>query len=415
MAKRAVKDNVRPISSNENFIEKWDMSLLTGKLIPLIADKFVRMCDESATGKYVLCIYTKPDVCKEIRPVGDSINEIIYDAAKALNGPPLTIGKLKEVVYNLTQNSFCRVVNPTFFSNNPAEYTLNYFNIKSNPEDRKPLKAINQFLDRLSDKKAFMSWVGSIFVAGKRDARALWLAGAGGDGKSVIMHAIAKKIKSYSATDLEDSAFAYENVWNKRLLQVNDTSKTTITDNKMFKNITGGDAIVVNSKHEKSFSFVMDSKIVIISNKMPSLSNENHSQRRLMIVKVSKNQNVGNDSNWEANVNEEIDSFIAECIDMYRERGIVEISDASRDLKAGASDYYDDFLYFLNKHFDFCGQDEYVAGGRIQELLKSDGISRDWSRKVTAAIDACAPLSKKDKDTSNCVIYRGLKEKKVGY
>jgi len=118
----------------------------------------------------------------------------------------------------------------------------------------------DEFLNRIDDKEAFCAWIWSIFDSKHTGRQFLYLEGQGDDGKSLIQKLIVKKLgERYCAAVDSTSLSAADNhgiaaVVGKRLVYVPDNKNEKLAKLQKVHNITGGDNININPKHEKPFS-----------------------------------------------------------------------------------------------------------------------------------------------------------------
>ena len=90
--------------------------------------------------------------------------------------------------------------------------------------------------------------------------KALFLIGEGDTGKSVIKRLAEVLVgqKNISTADLDtlNGRFGTSLVYQKRLVGCNDMSFQTVKDMSIFKQLTGGDTIMIEFKNRNSFSYL---------------------------------------------------------------------------------------------------------------------------------------------------------------
>ncbi|MCR4813280.1 MAG: DUF5906 domain-containing protein [Lachnospiraceae bacterium] len=114
----------------------------------------------------------------------------------------------------------------------------------------------------------------------------------GDTGKSVLISLLSSfcgvdKVKAINLSELRpDNRFVLGNLFRCRLITCGDESNTNITDSSIFKRLTGGDTVPVESKGKNAFSFVFNGGIIIACNGLPCFTDDKggHLFERLLIV-----------------------------------------------------------------------------------------------------------------------------------
>lgn len=115
-------------------------------------------------------------------------------------------------------------------------------------------------------------------IYGYRTKKAMFLIGKGNSGKSQIKKLIENLVGSenFSAVELKqlNERFGASLIYQKRLSGSNDMTFSTIEDMSMFKQLTGGDTIVMEFKNKQSFSYTYRGFLWFNCNKMPKFGGD---------------------------------------------------------------------------------------------------------------------------------------------
>ena len=258
-----------------------------------------------------------------------SYNNYRMAAARA-GDTPLSMDKYMVSVFNkfISDFTFNTIPGePKPVSSSPNTFTFKYIDPQIYVDGDIP--AWDEFLNRLSDKKSFMLWVGSLYTEDTDYIRQiLWLNGEGNDGKSVIMNAICNDFKVFSGcnvTDLKNDHF-YAQVYGKSMLLCADCKTPSLISNDKIHAISGGDNVMVNPKHMQQFPAYIHMKICITSNSLPQISKERNEITRLIPIICSEAKE--NTPGWKASINREIPHFIFKCRELFKK----EITDKNLTL-----------------------------------------------------------------------------------
>ena len=124
--------------------------------------------------------------------------------------------------------------------------------------------------------------------------KAILLEGAGGNGKSILLSALAAfagpdNVSHYSLHDFENNRFATSGLRGKRLNICADLPSTHLETSSVFKQITGGDFIHGEYKHGASFSFQPHVRLIFSANTAPRAKDATSAFfQRWMVIKFSQ-------------------------------------------------------------------------------------------------------------------------------
>ena len=155
----------------------------------------------------------------------------------------------------------------------------------------------NEFMDRLCDgnkmvEALLLAYMGMTIsnVKGYRMKKALILVGAGNTGKSQLLMLMQRLLGqgNYATVSLHDleTRFGASSLYSVRLAGDGDMPFQAIPELRVFKCLTGGDAIRVEYKGENAFSWVYGGVLMFCANQYPRFSGDlgKWVYDRLMIV-----------------------------------------------------------------------------------------------------------------------------------
>lgn len=186
-----------------------------------------------------------------------------------------------------------------------------------------PTPTWDQFTSRLDFGDHFKAFVWSIFEPRNKGRQALYLYGAGFDGKSSAFNAIANVLgdrhtMSIDNEKLKNTQFFYGNVHGKRLVLYPDCKVTSVIRHEIIKSLLGNDKVQVNRKNRDAFNSSVQVKLMIGSNRYPRIDSSDKSERtRLMFLKVRPIEDNRGDYMFEANLRAEIGPFLYQCRAAY--------------------------------------------------------------------------------------------------
>ncbi len=139
-----------------------------------------------------------------------------------------------------------------------------------------PMTAWEEFLSRV-DRRAFLTWLGSVLHVRNRDRRVLWLEGKGADGKSVVAQVLARgfgkagaKLPEYIdpqnkhlSSTLEGCRFAY----------VPETKQPALLQTGIVRSISGGDDLTIDRKGRQQYVVPNYVRLLVCCNAEPQITN----------------------------------------------------------------------------------------------------------------------------------------------
>ena len=140
---------------------------------------------------------------------------------------------------------------------------------------------LNTFTENNPDKKKLLlQYIGVCIsnISGHRMKKSLFMVGAGNTGKSQLK-ALTEKLLGFgnsAAIDLSEleERFGTSKIYGKRLSGSSDMSYVTVNELKVFKQVTGGDAIFAEFKGKPSFEFVYKGLMWFCTNQLPKFGGD---------------------------------------------------------------------------------------------------------------------------------------------
>lgn len=201
---------------------------------------------------------------------------------------------------------------PEVLSNDPEAITISFFDKddfinrhKAEYGDKIPeTPNCDSWLEKFedTDKEIIKDFIWTIFDISAQTDEALWIYDEGGKGKSTmnkfIVGLVNKYLKSAFGRDMVkacgdskseslNNRFNNASIYDKRVIIFPDCKNTKIGKTEVFHQLTGGDYMSIEDKHEKAFSFKPNAKVIICSNAYPSVDTKaNNEVRRLLLITV---------------------------------------------------------------------------------------------------------------------------------
>lgn len=181
--------------------------------------------------------------------------------------------------------------------------------------------AWKEFLDRITDPRTFMQWVGSCFDRTNKGRQAYWLWGTKGqDGKSTILRTLVSVFgeagASLSGTMVANAnghRFLMASLYKKRMTVYPDCKHPMFVQEELFRNLTSNDNVPMEFKGQNIFTAPLYVKLAVASNQRPLPGNIGNADiSRLLISKVRESSDKDDDE-WEKKLHLEIGYFIHAC------------------------------------------------------------------------------------------------------
>lgn len=179
-----------------------------------------------------------------------------------------------------------------------------------------------RILGRMSNRHAFMAWIGSLFDEKSYEQQYVWIHGKGLEGKGAINRFLRSVFGPAYCTKQPPNRWG-DKFWThellgKRLVVFPDCDDTSFVATGLFKSLTGGDPVTVEGKGEMAYTTKLNAKYMLFSNERPSLSSDVADRRRIIYCEIeprSKDDPV--DVDFEGKMWIEGGAFLGKCIEAY--------------------------------------------------------------------------------------------------
>lgn len=279
--------------------------------------------------------------------------------------------------------------------------------------------AWDSFLNRLSDKGAFMAWVWSCFESRSRSRQAVWLYGPSAqDGKSTVLRVLASCFGNAAASVNNTminskSQFTLSNFYNRRIVLYPDAKNTSFPMTELFRVLTSGDVVPIEFKGEGTINCVLYVKLIVASNMEPSLTLSNADRSRLIQINVEESENK-DDPTWEEKLMDELPAFLYSARSEYGRlcphHGQIELSELSKQLLIGSAEELTENYQRIFEHVFEKDEEGTVNAGEFYDIMLSRlGTSVNVSRFKQYLFEALGV--RRSQSASGKRIYKGIKLK----
>lgn len=196
------------------------------------------------------------------------------------------------------QNGVIDLTNGRFHKPNPGDHITRQFGTYYDPAALCP--RWERFLDEITDGDGeliefLQRSVGYSLTGSMKEQVFLFLHGTGANGKSVFIETIRALLGGYSSRASEslfeakgpprDSRVELAELPGIRVLFVSETSQGGRLNERLVKDITGGDALRAEAKYQSGFRFSPQFKVWIVGNYAPRVDGVDHGiWRRVRLV-----------------------------------------------------------------------------------------------------------------------------------
>lgn len=318
--------------------------------------------------------------------------------------------KLDPKMYTETKDTFATIQPVAEPSKDKVNYAYKYIdpvvsenNIDKLDSDGQPvLKSWKEVLDRMSDPMAFAAWVWSIYQPDCRDRKMLYLHGEGLCGKSTIVNKIMNNFgddfcAGATAHDFANAtAFGLEDFIGKRLIVLSDLNDNiNLPGYSNVRQLTGNDPMKINRKFLGSLMIRLNSRLLVVANNDPVISNNKESITRVLYVYMKSPASKNNSLEWEKGLDDGYSEFLKYCKYSYNERykNLVIHSDSSYD--------------YINKLLGIKSSEELDTFDQLFEVTNDEEsyVAVDFFWRLMEAMNNHAKISNKQKGALKKAIY----------
>lgn len=283
-----------------------------------------------------------------------------------------------------------------------------------------PFPAWNEFLVRLSNRDAFMKWVGSIFDPNSSRKHYVYLHGDGDDGKSKVLEVLYRLFghrgATYQAPQTKDNQFWTSGLIGKRLVLFDDFKDQDFLISGLFKSLSGGSDVRIEIKGGAISSVPMIGKYIFSSNEPPNISLSKSDLQRIIYCKLKPlGAEVVTRESYKELLWDEMPFFLQACIKIYRNQNHLDaqIDNAKEEITAMIESYEDEpFENMFESNFVVDPKGT-VPSIKLQEALRKAGI---WDNRQTAKCKAWLKRVHKIERTrpgGKVWVYSGMREKYI--
>ncbi len=248
-----------------------------------------------------------------------------------------------------------------------------------------------QFMDEVfhgdidkDQKIAFIQeWFGYCLVPDSSLHKFLWLVGAGGNGKSVVLKILASLVGednvSAAYVDRLDRAFVRAELVGKLVnISAEMSAEATLSDGYL-KAIVSGDQIEAERKHEKPFKFKPYVRMMAATNHLPQLLDLSKGFfRRAIIISFNRDfEGANDDTQLEPKLLAELPGILVWAVaglKRLRERGQFDIPQSSFAVLAQYRKDSDPVALFVEEALEQCNDVRMRPGDIYETFVK-------WSRE----------------------------------
>lgn len=320
---------------------------------------------------------------------------------------------------------------PKSFSWNLEELAFKKFNQDSVAPGETP--TWDEFTSRLNYPDVFKAWVWSLFTPDNNIRQAMWLTGAGNDGKSAVQKALRDIFGHAHVYDCkkgdENRQWFQANVYGKSLVNYADCDNPYLLNNQAIKQLTGGDSTSIEGKGVNAFSGEIYAKLFISSNMPPRINPDMEAQTsRLIRLKVAPiAPGAPKDEQFKARLIEEAYAFLWQCRESYKTMinsgrdALILPTQLRKDIENEcATDNYYILQEFVEKNIEYGPQfyckpsdvnkciKEYVTLEQYMDSSKAKFFQQDFETKIASKSIRMQNLSVKG---SNVAAYVGFRLK----
>lgn len=301
------------------------------------------------------------------------------------------------------------VEDPVTYSSYKEVPAINYLPIHEKLDRGGKCPAWKEYLSRYTrdERLVFMAYIWGVLDSKNSGRQALYIYDQGYSGKTAMLNALIKAIGRHVCQSLQkdsmEGRFAMSKIWDKRLITLDDNKNTQILRSEKMHLILGGGSADVEEKGRGSFSYRINSKVIICGNVLPQVEmGFLHERSRVILIrprltdKIKKkifsekvdalgNQLTIGDNSFEKRLSEEFWAFAPYCEKAYRE---ICPNDADFVLPASVVESMNNLLAAEDSalYEDFVHEHAVITGGEDHYIIKSDLNNRFRARLKIAGM-----------------------------
>ena len=241
------------------------------------------------------------------------------------------------------QNGIYDVFNDTLTPHSP--YNISLSQIRSNwiPEAQCP--KIDEFLSDVLDEESqmvFWEMLGYCLIPDTRFHQSFIFIGSGANGKSTALDIVKiflgdDNVSAVSLHAIEEKPYSAALLYGKMANVCADIPSTHLSKTDQFKNISAGDAVMIEEKFKTAFPAVLNCKLLFSANSMPTTSDRTNAFIRrwvpMIFGKTISDEDVIPGLVKQITTQEELDGAFVKAVKGLRDavdRGKIYVPDQSR-------------------------------------------------------------------------------------
>lgn len=266
---------------------------------------------------------------------------------------------------------------PVAFASDPG-LTFHRLNFDLPESSMDKPKLFEEFLSRCTNRYALAAFIGSLFDPKADRQQYIWLHGYGRNGKGALTqflrHVLGAACHSEVVPDHKPNQFWTSTFLGKRLVIFPECDQATFPSSALFKSMSGGDAIRIESKQKDAYSMVLDCKFMFLSNEELSISSNAADLRRAIYCHVGPITGEP-DPDYYENLCKESPYILRECIDLYNQlcpRGGSIPCEDTAEAQAALDD--EKYSTFFDAYFERGSPADFVYASSIQKIFDREKI-----------------------------------------
>ena len=172
--------------------------------------------------------------------------------------------------------------NDTLTSHSPYNISLSQIQANWAPDAKCP--KIDEFLSEVIDEESqlvFWEMLGYCLIPDTRFHQSFIFIGSGANGKSTALDIVKiflgdDNVSAVSLHAIEEKPYSAALLYGKMANVCADIPSTHLVKTDQFKNISAGDAVMIEEKFKTAFPAVLNCKLLFSANSMPTTSDRTH-------------------------------------------------------------------------------------------------------------------------------------------
>lgn len=283
--------------------------------------------------------------------------------------------------------------------------------------------AFYEFMDRTTNSKALMMWIGSLFHEDSDRQQYVWIYGDGQNGKGSLARVLGNIFGSACGWEQVPSEnerrFWTSGLLGKRLVVFDDCSNYGFCGQGFFKSLTGGSSVRIEQKNQSPFSAELPVKFMFLSNDKPMLESKKADLRRVIFCQ-SLPPTVDFGPHYERDyLAREAPKFVGLCRRLYAQeiigKGLTQIPTDTEEINEIISEHEDSFEAVLNKHFiiePLALPNDCVTAGELFDVLRMERLGSNYEvRRFKSYLERVHNVRRKQIKSTGVRFYDSLVKK----